>query len=166
MPPAPRSTPYDLAAYDLDRCRLDYAASHADALGKLMTGFDPWKTAWKDPAEMAERFRRNDPAARRFAILKDGRLVGAVIVRYPVLRGAYLEMLGLAPEARGAGIGGAVIDWMEAEVAGMARNLWLCVTDWNIAARRFYEAKGFGEVAPIPDLAVDGVTEIFMRKRI
>eukprot|EP01037_Dinobryon_pediforme_P034201 gene34201-40004_t len=166
MPAARPAPPYSLAAYDLGRCRLDDAAAHADALGRLMTSFDPWKTAWKDPAEMAERFRRDDPAARRFAILKGGRLVGAVIVRYPFLRGAYLEMLGLAPEARGSGIGGAVIDWMEAEVTGVARNLWLCVTDWNVAARRFYAAKGFGEVAPIPDLAVDGVTEIFMRKRI
>jgi ribosomal protein S18 acetylase RimI-like enzyme len=159
--------PFAFPAYDLaSGITLTDARPHADSLGAILARMDPWQAHGRTAAEMATRFSRNDPSAFRFAIRKDDVIVGAVIVRYPFLRGAYLETLGLSEAARGLGIGRAIIDWMAAEIAGEATNLWLCVTDWNEAARRFYRAQGFVEVVPLPDLSVEGMTEIFMRKRV
>jgi ribosomal protein S18 acetylase RimI-like enzyme len=158
---------FALPAYTLSPAvSLIGARAHAEALGLLLAGMDPWKAHGRTAAEMANRFTREDPSAGRFAILRDETIVGAVIVRYPFLRGAYLETLGLSEAARGAGIGSAIIGWMAAEIAGEAKNLWLCVTDWNEAARGFYRAQGFVEVAPLPDLSIEGTTEIFMRKKL
>ena len=152
--------------YDLGRCSLTEGTADADVLGALLAGIDPWKAHGRTAAVMADRFRRDDPSAGRFAIRAEGEIVGAVVVRFPFLRGAYLETLGLAETARGRGIGRAIIEWMEQEIAGEAANLWLCVTDWNEAARRFYRANGFSEVGLLPDLSVEGMTEVFMRKQL
>ncbi len=152
--------------YDLGICSLTEGTPDADALGALLAGIDPWKAHGRPASVMADRFRRADPSAGRFAIRAEGEIVGAVVVRFPFLRGAYLETLGLAETARGRGIGRAIIEWMEQEIAGEAANLWLCVTDWNEAARRFYRANGFAEVGLLPDLSVEGMTEVFMRKQL
>ena len=158
--------PFRQMTYDLGRCSLTEGTADADVLGALLAGIDPWKAHGRTAAVMADRFRRDDPSAGRFAIRAEGEIVGAVVVRFPFLRGAYLETLGLAETARGRGIGRAIIEWMEQEIAGEAANLWLCVTDWNEAARRFYRANGFSEVGLLPDLSVEGMTEVFMRKQL
>ena len=158
--------PFARPVYDLGPATLVDARLHAEALGMLLAGIDPWKFFGRTAAELAARFSRDDPSAGRFAVLLEGEIVGAVIVRYPFLRGAYLETLGLSETARGHGIGRAVIDWMAEEIAGEATNLWLCVTEWNVAARAVYERLGFVAVAPLPDLVADGTNEIFMRKRL
>ncbi len=160
------ATPFSLNQYDLGETRLVDGKPYAVALGALLAGMDPWQAQGRSADEMARRFSRNDPSAGRFAILRDDTVIGAVIIRYPFLRGAYLETLGLNAEARGLGIGRAILDWMAREIEGEAQNLWLCVTDWNEAARGFYRRMGFVEVAPLPDLSIAGMTEIFMRKQL
>lgn len=84
----------------------------------------------------------------------------------PRLRGAYIELVGLAPAVRGAGIGAAMMDWLASEVAGRAGNLWATVSAFNGGARRFYAAHGFVEVATLADLVRSGEDDILIRKRI
>ena len=77
---------------------------------------------------------------------------------------AHLSAMWVAPDARGAGVGRALLD----AVAGWARDggpprLVLSVTDSNDVARRFYEACGFaatGERRPLRDGA-DVMTSIY-----
>ncbi|MDR3373917.1 MAG: GNAT family N-acetyltransferase [Ancalomicrobiaceae bacterium] len=169
--PAPfTSDTYDLTAPE-DRAtviaRLVAAAPLADTVGALLAGMDPWKRVGRTAEVMAERLRKDDPGAHRFAVMTpDAELLGAVIVRHPFLKGPYLEMLGLVSDARRRGIGRGVIDWMGANISGDERNLWLCVSRWNSPARRFYERVGFVEIGIIPDLVVPGTDEVFMRKTI
>lgn len=160
------SRPFSQSRYDLGPAELVDSPPHAGAIGAILAAIDPWQRNGRTAMEMAARFRDPDPGVARFAVMRDGAAVGGVIIRYPVLRGAYLETLGLAANARGTGIGRAVIDWMGREIDGVAGNLWLCVTEWNASARAFYRASGFVEVAPLPGLVQEDQAEIFMRKRI
>ena len=161
-PPAP--LPFTRAAYELGGARLVPAEPLAEILAEVMVSFDPWKRNGTSRQRMIERFRRPDPGGHRFAIQIEKETVGAAIFRYPFLRGPYLEMLGLLPKARGRGIGAAVLELMETETRGEAQNLWLCVSEWNDPARGFYRRCGFVDAAALPDVAVQGTTEIFMRK--
>jgi ribosomal protein S18 acetylase RimI-like enzyme len=170
-----RPTPFASETYDLTApedpetvvARLVAAAPLADACGALLAGMDPWKRVGRTAEVMAERLRKDDPGARRFAVTApDGELLGAVIVRHPFMKGPYLEMLGLVADARRRGIGRGVMDWMGANLSGDERNLWLCVSRWNSPARRFYERMGFVEIGIIPDLVMPGTDEVFMRKTI
>lgn len=160
------SRPFNLPEYDLGPVILVDSPAHADAIGALLASIDPWQRIGRTADTMAARFRDPDPGVARFAVVREDEVVGGVIIRFPFLKGAYLETLGLAASARGAGIGRAIIDWMGQEIDGRAANLWLCVTDWNAAARRFYTANGFTEVGPLPGLVTEDQVEIFMRKRL
>lgn len=135
-------------------------------LAAAMAAIPPWATIGYPVADMEAFFRRADAGTYKFAIDIDGAVLGTVSVRNPFLKGPYLELLAVLPPAQKRGIGAAVLDWMAREAAGSGRNLWLCVSDFNVNARRFYERNGFAETAVLDDLALDGCTEIFMRRRI
>lgn len=165
------NTPFAAPRFDLVTGRgepvaLTPVGDDAAALGALVAGVDPWRTSGWPAEAIAARLVAQEPGARTFAVRLEDRPVGAVIVRTPFMRGPYLELLALAETTHGRGIGRAIIDWMAGEVAAVPReaNLWLCVSDWNAPAVGFYRAVGFVEVGPLPDLAVVGSTELFMRK--
>ena len=91
---------------------------------------------------------------------------GVVCVKYPWLRGAYLELIAVFPPQRGRGLGADVIRWLEEEVPNSAPNLWTLVSSFNRRARDFYERQGFAAIGAIDDLVKPGYTEILLRKRI
>ena len=163
MTDAPHA-PFAAPTHDLGVAVLGPLGDDAADLAARVVAIDPWARTGLSTEAMLARMRRPMAATYRFAIRRDGRAVGYVALRYPFMRGPYLETIAVLPEAQRLGIGRAVIDWMGREVAGEATNLWLCVTEWNAPARTAYTALGFVEVGPLPDVAAPGVTEIFMRK--
>lgn len=161
------SVPFAASRYDLGPAGLEpLDAAGIPVLAAAIAAIDPWASIPYPAADLAAYLGRSDAATAKFAVVRDGMTVGAVAVRYPFLRGPYLELLALLPPTQRLGIGTAVIAWMESEVAGRAHNLWVCVSDFNEAARRFYERNGFALAAPLHDLAFEGRTELFLRKRL
>ncbi len=47
---------------------------------------------------------------------------------------------------------------------GRGRNLFVCVSDFNDGARRFYARQGYAHVGTLPDLIVRGSAELLLRK--
>ena len=141
-------------------------ASDAAAIAALLVLLEPWRTLGYRTDALTRYLLRGDPALHRFRILHKEALAGILCVRYPWLRGPYVELIGIAPEARCSGLGGAILAWVEAEARGEAGNLWACVSASNTAARHFYAGRGFIEVAPIDDLVAHGHAEILLRKRL
>ncbi len=137
----------------------------AGSLAQACAAIDPWKRM-AYPAETLRHFLSGEePGLRIYALRRDGELAGGVVIRDPWLKGPYLQFLAVLPQAQGQGVGSAVLSWMEAE-AGTARNLWVLASDFNARALAFYRRHGFEPVAPLPDVAADGFTEILMRKRL
>jgi len=87
-------------------------------------------------------------------------------VRYPWLRGAYIELFAVFPQAQGRGVGRAALEFIETHYRGRTDNLWLLVSGFNSGARCFYEKQGFYPVGVIVDLVVAGQDEVLMRKVI
>lgn len=138
----------------------------AEAIAAMLVVLEPWRTLGYRAETLTRYLLRADPALHRFRILHGGHAAGVLCVRYPWLRGPYIELIGLAPAVRGNGLGGAILGWIEAQVQGEAGNLWACVSESNTAGRRFYHRRGFIEVAPIDDLVTHGHAEILLRKRL
>ena len=118
------------------------------------------------PADKLAAFLASpDAGATRYAVSVKGKQSGVVSVRHPWLKGPYLELLALLPEAQNQGIGSSIMAWFES--AGMkhgARNLWVCASSFNARALRFYERHSFTRAAMLPDLVADGYDEILLRK--
>lgn len=150
--------------YDLGDIELAPLGPDLETIALGLAAIDPWARVGRTPETFRAALARPLAATFRFSIRREGACVGVLVIRHPFMRGPYVELIGLFPEAQGHGIARAIVAWMEREVAGEATNLWLCVTDWNTPARAAYAALGFVEVGPLPDLAAGGTTEIFMRK--
>ena len=107
-------------------------------------------------AEMAARIARLAASGRAtFLGLRDDRLVG--LASYDQFRGgsgyatAMEHSVALRPEARGTGLGRALIEAVAAHAAkGGARTLWAGVSGENEAGQAFHAACGFEHVARLP----------------
>jgi GNAT superfamily N-acetyltransferase len=165
------SQPFGLSRYELraaprplvlEAIEVEAAGRMAEAIARM----DPWRTLAISPGQLAETFAQGDPQLHRWTIRHDQRDAGAVVIRHPWLYGPYLALLALTPEHQGAGIGGAVLDWMGNEARGTAGNIWACVSAFNARARQFYERHGFEAVGVLDDLVRPGFAEVLIRKRL
>jgi len=138
----------------------------AHELGEAFAAIDPW-LSYEFSANTLSAFLSNERDGRhRFLISEGEETAGIVIVTVPWLFGPYLHFLGLLPKYQDKGIGTEVMTWFEAEAQGHFRNLWICVSDFNKGAVRFYERFGYLHAARLDGLVVDGRNEILLRKRI
>jgi diamine N-acetyltransferase len=165
--PAPR--PFALARHDLaDGIWLDpIPAGEATALAARLCAMEPWASYPFAADPMAAYLGQQAAHEPRFVVRQGGQTAGVVCLQLGWLHGPYLRLLAVLDGHQGNGLGGRILCWMEAEArrAG-ARNLWLCVVDYNAAAHRFYARHGFVEVGTIPGLVRDDRTERLMRKRL
>lgn len=141
-------------------------AGEAAVLGAACAALDPYRTLGLSAAGLTGYLRRPDPAAHRFVIEANGALAGVVVLRWPWLRGPFVEMLAVLPDAQGRGLGAAAIDWAAGQAAAVSANLWATVSDFNTAARAFYARSDFVELAELPGLVDDRFAEILLRRRL
>jgi ribosomal protein S18 acetylase RimI-like enzyme len=80
--------------------------------------------------------------------------------------GGYLRLIALVPGDESRGVGAALLDEVERDVAAHARHLFLLVSDWNSGARRFYARRGYQEVGRLPAFVLPDVDEIICWKRL
>lgn len=141
-------------------------ADGATDLGTRLAAIDPWARVGYSAQSFVGFLAAHEPTVARYRILLDVEPVGVMVIRRVWLHGPYLQLLGVVPEAQGRGIGEHALRWYEAQVRGQYRNLWLCVSAFNVGARRFYAAHGFTESGVLDSLVFDGKDEILMRKRL
>lgn len=138
----------------------------AGSIAARLAVMDPWLTLGYSAETLARGLQITHPDLTRYLALRDGEIQGLIVIRYPWLRGAYIELFAILPGAQGQGLGAAALDFLEETYQGRTGNLWLLVSGFNANARRFYERHGFRPIGLIPDLVVAGQDEVLMRKRI
>jgi ribosomal protein S18 acetylase RimI-like enzyme len=136
----------------------------AAALAKTLAGMDPWSTLGYSAQSLALSLITPEPGLTRYLISRGGETLGLVAVRWPWLRGAYIELFAVLPGAQGQGVGEGALGLIEQGYRGRTGNLWLLVSGFNRGARRFYERQGFRVIGVIPDLVAEGQDEVLMRK--
>ncbi len=138
--------------------------SEAERIGTRLAAMDPWKRLGYSASALGRFLTNPDPALNRFAVHDANETIGVVCIRFPWLRGPYLELLAIFPEAQGRGAGQAVLAWLEEQTRLRSNNIWALTSEFNLSARGFYRAAGFVEIAPLSGLVVDGISEILLRK--
>jgi ribosomal-protein-alanine N-acetyltransferase len=91
-------------------------------------------------------------------------VAGLAVVRPRFLTGDYLEVFAVAEAVRGQRCGAVLLAHVERVVFARARNFFVCVSDFNLGARRFYARHGYARVGTLPDLLVGGSAELLLRK--
>jgi GNAT superfamily N-acetyltransferase len=156
----------DLDGGGVGRVRLRPLAPELCAgLAQGLAAMPPWSVTGTSAEAITRYLAAEGDGARRYVIDIGGTPAGAAAVRYPWLKGPYLELLALLPKHQGQGIGAAFLRWFEEEARRHeARNLWVCASRFNAGALAFYRRHGFAETAALPDLVANGFDEILLRK--
>ena len=143
-------------------------AADATPLAIACAAIDPWLTYGTSADDLTRYFTPQAGSVQRLkACDASGHAVGLVIIRWPWLHGPYVTFLAVLPDHQGHGIGMSMLGAIEREArATQQRNLWLCVSHFNLGAQTFYTRAGFEQAALLPDLVRDGVDEVLMRKRL
>ena len=143
------------------------AAGEDDRLwaATLMASSEPWITLGRGFDRCLLYCR--DPEYLIFVARQDDKPQGAIILQPRGVAGSpYIVSLVVAPEARGAGIGGRLLAFAEALMSERSAHLFLCVSSFNVRARRFYEHHSYAVIADLDDYVIAGASELLMHKRL
>ncbi len=128
----------------------------------LMASSEPWRTLGRDAPFVLAGMRR--PGREVFVAEAADQLAGCAVI---TLQGAfigYLQSLCISATVRGRGVGSALLTHVEHYIFRTAPNVFLCVSDFNAGAIRFYERQGYEIVGKLENYVVSGHSEILMRK--
>jgi ribosomal protein S18 acetylase RimI-like enzyme len=130
----------------------------------MMAGTEPWITLRRDYDACLRALL--DESRERYVAYRGERLAGLLVLN---LRGAfvgYIQVVCAAPEARGTGVGTALVAFAEERIFREFRNAFILVSDFNPGARRLYERLGYRPVGELRDYVVAGRSELLLRKTI
>ena len=156
------------ATYDLNLCQLRFPnPEDAELLASVLSKIEPWKTLNSTADGLKKGFFHQDSSTHTYAVILDDEPVGIISIRYPWLLGPYLGFLGIVPQAQGRGLGKVLMNWLEETAKEhSARNIFICVSDFNKEAQNFYQSCGYEKVAHLDGLIVDQHAELLLRKRL
>jgi diamine N-acetyltransferase len=160
--------PFSKTRIPLAGCVLTRSLSIADAelLSSAFAISQPWLTLGVSASGLKNYFLREDANLYRYAVKVDEQLAGVICLRYPWLRGPYVELLGLIDTYRGQGIGTDILHWAEIEARHQTNNLWLLTSSFNQQALQFYQRHGFQQIGIMEGLVHPDYDEILLRKRL
>jgi ribosomal protein S18 acetylase RimI-like enzyme len=159
-------TPFAAPRYLLDSCELRvlHNTEEVRLLSRLLAGMDPWHTLRYTPDALERYLLHPDAALYRYTVVSQDKIIGVVCVRYPWLRGAYLELIGLDAAYQGLGVGSALLHWLEEQAQLESQNVWVLVSAFNTRGRTFYTRHGFTEIGTLKDFVQPGYHEFLLRK--
>ncbi len=140
------------------------AAEGSAWCARVMAATDPWLTLGRSYVDCLARC--NHPEYTLLVASEDGARLGFVLLHPRGVAGSpYIASIAVAEEARGRGVGSALLAHAESFFPG-ARHIFLCVSSFNGAARRLYERHGYRAVGEFADYVIDGASETLMHKRL
>jgi GNAT superfamily N-acetyltransferase len=152
--------------YSLASCNLQLMDDQsARAISSILAFQDPWQRLGYTEEGLFRYLTRTDPSLNRHAVVVSEESAGVICVRYPWLRGPYIEILAVFPPHQGKNLGKALIAWISDECRGLSNNIWTTVSSFNAPALSFYKNIGFNEIVQLPDLVASGFSEILLQKK-
>lgn len=77
----------------------------------------------------------------------------------------YIQLIGVHPDARSAGVGRMLMKFAEEKIFAQGRDVFLLVSDFNTDAQCFYQRLGYRQVGKLDDYVVQGVSELIYYKK-
>ena len=165
---APGVLPFDRLKWVWGSLELRTQSSEAEieVLADAFSQMNPWKRLGFSKASLKRYLLDQQPGRTRVSVYASETLIGVLVIRYPWLRGPFIEFMGFLEEAQRKGYGREVFLWVESEIQGHAQNLWITASAFNEAALTAYERMGFSRVGILEDLVTKNENEVLLRKKL
>jgi [ribosomal protein S18]-alanine N-acetyltransferase len=136
----------------------------AEWCARLMASSEPWITLARDLDGCYASLRR--PGRELFIARQAGKQVGFILLSpYGMAASPYVNSIAVIPDARGHGIGTALLDFAERHFGGR-KHLFLLVSSFNKRAQKLYRKRGYLPIGELKGYIVPEHDEIIFCKRI
>lgn len=140
------------------------STADAEWAARIMAASEPWVT-------LGAGYERSlnllgNATRERFLAKVSGEPAGFLMISMQGAFVGYVQLLGVAPACRGQGVGKALIEYAERRIFRETPNVFICVSDFNQEAQRFYARMGYQKVGELTDFIIAGHAEILLRKTI
>ncbi len=129
---------------------------------RIMFDSEPWKTL-KFDTEMIIGIL-NEPIYETYVMRIDSEIAGFSIIQMKGAFVGYIKSIVIKPAWRNKQLGERMILFLEEKIFKKHPNVFLCVSSFNLKAKRFYGRLGYEFVGEIKDYVVKGHSEILLRK--
>jgi [ribosomal protein S18]-alanine N-acetyltransferase len=130
----------------------------------MMMDSEPWITLRRSFESALQALQ--DPGKELHIVpARDGVGVAAFVLiemRGPLA--GYIQSICVGPDLRGQGVGAALIAWAEQRIFHDSPNVFICVSSFNIGARRLYQRLGYEVVGQLTSFVVREHDELLLRK--
>ena len=140
------------------------STADAEWAAKVMSASEPWVTL--DTGYDRSLGLLGNASRERFLAKVDGERAGFLMINMHGAFIGYIQLLGVAAKFRGQGVGKALIEYAEQRIFRETPNVFICVSDFNQDAVRFYRKMGYEAVGELKNFIVTGHSEILLRKTI
>lgn len=162
----PTSAPSTQTSQDLGTTAFLPLRERADVAqaASWMVASDPWRQLGYDTGrcEQILGLAGREP----WGLWVGGQLKGFLLLCFEGPFVGYVQLLGVAPDARGQGWGTLLLRHAEQCIFQRSRNVFICVSSFNEGARRFYARQGYFEVGRLERFLVQDHDEILLRKTL
>lgn len=134
------------------------------ACAALMCATDPWITLQRDFSDCLASTQGSFKEI--YIATEENKLLGFIILQMAGTFKGYIQSICVAPEARGKGIGTALIKYAEERIFTISPNVFMCVSSFNSEAAKLYEHLGYIKIGELQDFILEGYSEILLRKTI
>jgi [ribosomal protein S18]-alanine N-acetyltransferase len=136
--------------------------AEAEACASLMAASEPWITLKR--GYEASLSLLLDSSRERYVAHCGERLAGFIILNLQGAFVGYIQTVCVSPAFRGQGLGSALIAFAEKRIFREFPNVFMCVSSFNLDARRLYGRLGYTTVGELTDYIALGHSEILLRK--
>ena len=139
------------------------------ACARIMAENALWKRYNVTPEKALSRFSSADPEKDIVFVAETaGEVTGFCwfIEKGAFNRAGYIQLIGVAPDKQGHGIGEKMLAAAEEISFANKREMFLTVSDFNLPAQDFYHRMGYSQIGALPGFVLPDVTELIYRKQV
>jgi [ribosomal protein S18]-alanine N-acetyltransferase len=154
------SSPDDAAT----RLSITSLAGEEDArvCAQLMSSSEPWITLGRSFETSLTIVR--DPTREVYLARDESGVAGFLILCLTGAFVGYIQTICIDSRCRGRGLGSLLLDFAEGRIRQVSPNIFMCVSSFNLGARRLYQRHGYEVIGELKDYIVKGHSEILLRK--
>ena len=129
---------------------------------RLMCKSEPWITLGRSFEASLAVVR--DPTREVYLARDETGIAGFLILCMTGAFVGYIQTICIDPRCRGHGLGSRLLEFAEQRIRRVSPNIFMCVSSFNVGARRLYQRHGYEVVGELTDYIVKGHSEILLRK--
>jgi [ribosomal protein S18]-alanine N-acetyltransferase len=131
-----------------------------------MANSEPWISLRRTYEDGLALMQTKDLGVEAYMAEHAGDRLGFVVIKMSGALVGYIQILAVAENARGKGIGNKLMDFVEERIFDVSPNAFICVSEFNVRARKLYEYRGYQLLGKLENYLENGFTELLLRKTI